>query len=77
MFTTDDGLAVTVRVFHADKDVWARFAAAASSDKAKPEADKLNGRLAGWTYEIGSWKEKSLVPTMDDLKAPEPAKPRT
>lgn len=75
VFTTDNGLAVTVRVFHADKDVWARFAVAASSDKAKPEADKLNGRLAGWTYEIGSWKEKSLVPTMDDLKAPEPAKP--
>jgi len=66
---------VTIRVFHADKEVWARFAAAASSDKAKPEADKLNGRLTGWTYEIGSWKEKSLVPTMDDLKAPEPVKP--
>ena len=75
VFTTDDGLAVTIRLFHADKEVWARFAAAASSDKAKPEADKLNGRLTGWTYEIGSWKEKSLVPTMDDLKAPEPVKP--
>ena len=49
VFTTDDGLAVTIRVFHADKEVWARFAAAASSDKAKPEADKLNGRLTGWT----------------------------
>ena len=36
-------------------------------------------RLAGWTYQIGSWKEKSLVPTMDDLKAEnrrEPAKRR-
>jgi hypothetical protein len=75
VFTTDDGLAVTIRVFHADKEVWARFAAAGSSDKAKPEADKLNGRLNGWTYEIGSWKEKSLVPAMDDLKAPEPVKP--
>lgn len=75
VFTIDDGLALTVRVFHADKDVWARFAAAASSDKARPEADKLNARVVGWTYEIGSWKEKSLVPTMDDLKAPEPAKP--
>jgi hypothetical protein len=75
VFTTSDGLAITTTVFHADKDVWARFAAAATSDKAKPEADKLNARLAGWTYEIGSWKEKSLVPTMDDLKAEEPAKP--
>jgi hypothetical protein len=75
VFTTDDGLAVTVRVFHADKEVWARFAVAAASEKAKPEADKMNGRLVGWAYEIGSWKEKSLVPTMDDLKAPEPVKP--
>lgn len=79
VFTTNDGLAVTVRVLHADKNVWARFAVAssgaASSDKVKTEADRLNGRLAGWTYQIGSWKEKSLVPTMDDLKAAEPAKP--
>jgi len=75
VFTTNDGLAVTVRVFHADKDVWARFSAAASSDTAKAEAGRLNGRLGGWTYQIGSWKEKSLVPTLDDLKAEEPAKP--
>ena len=75
VFTTDDGLAVMVTVLHADKDVWARFAASGSSDKAKAEAAVLNGRLAGWTYQIGSWKEKSLVPTLDDLKAAEPAKP--
>jgi hypothetical protein len=73
VFTTTDGLAVTVKVFHADKDVWARFSAAGVSDKAKPEADRLNAKLAGWTYQIGSWKEKSLVPTMDDLKAEQPA----
>ena len=35
LFATDDGLAVTVRLFHGDKDVWARFAASASSGKAK------------------------------------------
>jgi hypothetical protein len=73
VFTTTDGLAVTVKVFHADKDVWARFSVAAVSEKAKPEADRLNAKLAGWTYQIGSWKEKSLVPTMDDLKAEQPA----
>ena len=28
--------------------------------------------LAGWTYQIGAWKEKSLVPTIDDLKAEPP-----
>jgi hypothetical protein len=45
------------------------------SDKAKAEADKLNARLAGWTYQLGSWKQKALVPTMDELKAPPPEKP--
>jgi hypothetical protein len=75
VFTTSDGLAVTVRVLHADKDVWARFTVAGTSDKGKAEAERLNGRLAGWTYQIGSWKEKSLVPGIDDLKAEEPAKP--
>jgi hypothetical protein len=77
VFTTSDGLAVTATVLHGgkdadSKDVWARFSAT-GSDKTKAEADALNGRLAGWVYEIGSWKEKSLVPTLDDLKAPEPA----
>jgi hypothetical protein len=75
VFTTDDGLAVTVTVLHAEKDVWVRFAVSGSSDKAKTEAARINGRVAGWTYQIGSWKEKSLVPTIDDLKAEEPAKP--
>ncbi len=78
MFTTDDGLAVTVRCSTLTRMSGRGSRAAASSDKAKPEADRLNARLAGWTYQIGSWKEKSLVPTMDDLKAePEPAKRRS
>lgn len=78
VFTTNDGLAVAVTVLHgaqADKNVWARFAVSGTSDKTKPEVDKMNSRLNGWTYQIGSWKEKTLVPTIDDLKAEEPAKP--
>jgi hypothetical protein len=82
VYTTNDGVAVTATVFKGDKDIWARFAAApatgldpAASDKAKTEADKLNARLAGWTYQLGDWKRKALVPTLDDLKAPPPDKP--
>ncbi len=70
VFTTGDGLAVAVTLFHADKDVWARFAASGT-----PEADKLNARLTGWFYQIGAWKEKSLVPTIDDLNAETPPAP--
>jgi hypothetical protein len=72
VYTTDDGMTVTATVFKGDKDIWARFSAV-GSDKSKSEADKLNARLTGWTYQLGSWKEKALVPSLDDLKAPPPA----
>ncbi|HEY8288522.1 MAG TPA: DUF4340 domain-containing protein [Acetobacteraceae bacterium] len=74
VFTTSDGLAVTATVSQAGKDVWARFAVT-GKDKAAAEAAKLSAKLSGWIYQIGSWKEKSLVPTLDDLKAAPPAKP--
>jgi hypothetical protein len=74
VYTTNDGMAVTATVFKGDKDIWVRFSVT-GSDKAKAEADKLNARLAGWTYQLGSWKQKALVPTMDELKAPPPEKP--
>jgi Domain of unknown function (DUF4340) len=75
VFTTKEGLAVNVTVLHVDKDAWARFTVSSSDDKAKAEAERLGGRLAGWTYQIGSWKERSLLPTIDDLKAAEPTRP--
>ena len=74
VYTTSDGLAVTATVFKGEKDIWARFAAT-GRDKTKDEADKLNARLAGWTYQLGSWKQKALVPTLDDLKSAPPEKP--
>jgi hypothetical protein len=74
VYTISDGLAVTVTVFKGEKDIWARFAVT-GSDKTKDEADKVNARLAGWTYQLGAWKQKALVPALDDLKAPPPAAP--
>lgn len=68
VFMTKDGLTVTVTVLHAGKTVWARFAVS-GDDQAKAEADKLNARLKGWSYEIGAWKEASLAPTLDSLIA--------
>jgi hypothetical protein len=72
VFTTNDGLAITVTVRHVGSDVWARFVAS-GSDKTNAEAARLNARLNGWSFQIGSWKEKSLVPTIDDLKATPPS----
>ncbi|MDR3536137.1 MAG: DUF4340 domain-containing protein [Acetobacteraceae bacterium] len=74
VFTTTDGLAITARVFHSGADVWARFAVA-GTDASKAEADRLRARLGGWTYQLGSWKEKALVPALDDLKAEEKSAP--
>ena len=42
------------------------------TDKARAEADRLQARLGGWAYQLGSWQEKSLAPTLDDLKASAP-----
>lgn len=76
VFTTTDGLAINVTVLKGAKDIWARFSAT-GSDKAKDEAAKLNAKLAGWTYQLGSWKEASLTPDLDTLKAPPPTPPAT
>jgi hypothetical protein len=70
VFTTQDGLTVTATAVKAGGDLWVRFVAGGD----KPEAAGLNARLGGWIYQIGSWKQTSLVPTLDDLKAaPAPA----
>jgi len=73
VFTTSDGLVVAVTVLHADKDMWTRFAVT-GTEAVKPEVDRLTRRLSGWVYQVGAWKEKALVPTLDDLRAAEPAK---
>jgi hypothetical protein len=70
VFTTGDGLAITVHVFHDEKYIWARFSVT-GTEATKAEVDRMQTRLAGWTYQLGSWKEKALVPKLDDLKAQE------
>jgi hypothetical protein len=69
--TTSDGTVIDATVFRAGKDIWAQFAVRGDSAEAK----RLAARVAGWTYQVGSWKEKAFVPTLDELKASEPAKP--
>lgn len=73
VFTTSDGLKVTVTGAHAGNDFWARFDVT-GKDNTKAEAEKLEAKVSPWAYEIGAWKEKALLPTMDDVKAPPPPK---
>ena len=74
VITTTDGMTVTATLYKAGKDLWARFAASGSGGAAK-EAAALEARVQGWDYQLGAWKEAQFVPSMDDLKAAEPAKP--
>lgn len=75
-FVTSDGLRVSVSVFKAEKDILVRFAVS-GDDSAKAEISRLSGKVSGWTYQLGGWKEKALTPTLADLvKAEEkPADP--
>ena len=75
VFTTADGMALSARAFKAgtgDKaELWAQFAATGEG-AAKAQADHLQAKLAGWSYQLGVWKEKALAPSLADLKADEP-----
>jgi len=71
VFTTDSGLEIAVTIYHLEKASWTRIVVSAP-ERGKAEADRLNARLAGWAFETGAWKDKSLVPSIDDLKAPPP-----
>jgi hypothetical protein len=74
VFSTADGLDITVTVNHLGKDSWTRFAVTAP-ERGKPEAERLNAKLSGWAFETGAWKDQSLDPSLDDLKASPPAEP--
>ena len=63
VFTAIDGLAVHVTLFRDGKDLWARFAATG------PDVRALAAKLNGWEFQIGVWKEKALLPTLEDLTA--------
>jgi hypothetical protein len=73
-FVTTSGLTVTATVFKAGSDIWAQFQATGERD-ATAEASTLQKRLSGWAYQLSTWKEQALVPTMAELKATEPEKP--
>jgi hypothetical protein len=69
--TYADGLGVTVALSRAGQDLWIGLAAGGESAEAK----RLAARWAGWAYQIGPWKEKALLPTLEDLRPSGPASP--
>lgn len=71
VFTTTDGLSLTIDINKADKDIWARLAASGQG-AAKTRAEQLDRKFHGWAYQIGDYKLTALLPSIDDLKAPAP-----
>lgn len=69
VFTTADNKRITVHLFKSDKTLLARFDVAGD--------DKLERRVANWTYQLGTWKEAALAPTLADLEQKQEEKPAT
>ncbi len=65
-FTLTDNLVIAVRSARLDGQLWVRLAAAGDD-----EAARLNNRWRGWTYQVGTWKEKAFAPRLEDLIRPE------
>jgi hypothetical protein len=73
VFVTTEGLSVTADIYRAGNDIWARFDVA-GPDALGEEVGILAARLQGWAYQLGSWKQKALAPSLEDLKpTPPPA----
>ncbi|MSP04145.1 MAG: DUF4340 domain-containing protein [Acetobacteraceae bacterium] len=66
-FVTNDGLVVIATLFRAGNDIWVQFEVS-GADAAKDEATLLANRLRGWAYQVGAWKEKAMVPSLEDLR---------
>jgi hypothetical protein len=64
-----DGGKIAVTVARAGPDVWIQLSADGDSVK------DIATRAAGWSFQVGAWKEKAFVPALEDLKAEAPAKP--
>ena len=72
--TTTPGVPGSGAINQAAKQVWIRFEAAGEHE-ARTEAEQLSARVKGWIFRLGAWKERSLAPTLDDLRAPPPPGP--
>jgi hypothetical protein len=71
VFSTTDGLDIHFTLFHIKDNTWVRIAVAAP-ERGKAEAERLNAKVSGWLFELPSWKDRILVPSLDDLLPPPP-----
>jgi hypothetical protein len=80
VFTTFDGLTVTVTMLEVDTPAaknaekkqkhWVKITASGAGDAAK-EADALNKKLGGWVYAVPDFKATTFATKLSDLIEPE------
>ena len=63
-----DRLAIIARPRKQGEEIWVTLAA-----EGDEEAARLNARWRGWVYQIGQWKEKAMIPRLEDLRRQEEA----
>jgi hypothetical protein len=69
VFTTDDGLGISLRLFTHDKADWVAVAAT-GGDAAAADGAAINAKLKPWVYAIPPERAKLLRTTLSDLTAP-------
>lgn len=69
VFTTFDGLTLTLRLFAHDNADWASIEAAGSGG-AEPDSQAINTRLAQWSYALPAGRAKLLRTRLADLIEP-------
>jgi len=60
-FELTGGLTIQIRCSRLDQFLFIRLTAEG------PEAQSLNARWQGWAYQVGIWKEKAFLPTLEEL----------
>ena len=60
-FELTAGLTIQIRCSRLDQFLFIRLTAEG------PEAQSLNARWQGWAYQVGIWKEKAFLPTLEEL----------
>ena len=70
VFSTFDGLSITVKVASKGTERWASVSAAGSDDKSRDEAMKLNAAVNGWAFKLPEAKVQQILATRETLLKP-------
>src|SRR5205814_10533634 len=67
VFSTFDGLSITVKIATKGMDRWATVTAAGSDDKSREEAMKLNAVVMGWAFKLPESKAQQILAARETL----------